>query len=64
MGIDMTAGVTAARGESRSAGVEVLKKSLDIEAQNALLLLESIAQAVTPAAHLPPNLGQNINTTA
>jgi hypothetical protein len=43
----------------------VLKKAIDIQAQSALALIESIPQPqpVNPA-NLPPNLGQNINTTA
>ncbi len=43
----------------------VLKKAIDIQAQSALALIESIAQPQTVnPANLPPNLGQNINTTA
>lgn len=50
---------------SVAAGTLVLKKAMDTQAQTALILINSIAQTPTPnAANLPPNLGQNINTTA
>ena len=50
---------------SVTAGTSVLKKVIDMQAQTALILIDSISQtpAVSPA-NLPPNLGQNINTTA
>lgn len=48
-----------------SAGTSILKKALDAQSQAAMILIESIAQTPTvSAANLPPNLGQNINTTA
>jgi hypothetical protein len=48
-----------------AAGTSVLKKALDTQAQMALILIDSIAQTPTvKAANLPPNLGQNVNTTA
>jgi hypothetical protein len=48
-----------------AVGTLVLKKAIDIQAQTAMILIDSIAktQTVNPA-NLPPNLGQNINTTA
>ena len=50
---------------SVAAGTSVLKKAIDTQAQTAMILIESIAQTpVVNAANLPPNLGQNINTTA
>jgi len=64
MDVNMTASATTAHGAGNSAGVAVLKKALDIEAQNALLLIEAISQTATPASNLPPNLGRNINTSA
>ncbi|MGL4996835.1 YjfB family protein [Deefgea tanakiae] len=39
----------------------MLRKSLDIQAQGALSLLQAIPQ---PAPVNPPNLGQNIDTRA
>ncbi len=44
-------------------GMTMLKKSIDIEAQGAMALINAIPQPQS-AAHLPSNLGQNINTTA
>ncbi|CAN5437308.1 hypothetical protein BH10PSE17_BH10PSE17_32020 [soil metagenome] len=44
-------------------GTTVLKKAMDINAAAAAQLIASIP-APPPAANLPPNLGQNINTTA
>jgi hypothetical protein len=43
-------------------GVSVLRKAIDIEAQSAMALINAIPQP--QSANLPPNLGQNINTTA
>jgi len=50
---------------SVTAGTSVLKKAIDMQAQTAMILIDSIpqTQAVSPS-NLPPNLGQNINTTA
>jgi hypothetical protein len=50
---------------SVTAGTSVLKKAIDTQAQTALILIDSISQTPTVnPANLPPNLGQNINTTA
>lgn len=44
----------------QAIGVAVLKKALDTQASGALALIGAI-----PAPQsLPPNLGQNVNTTA
>jgi hypothetical protein len=64
MDVNMTASSTMVPGSSASVGIAMLKKALDVEAQSAMILIESMAQPLTPAASLPPNLGQNINTTA
>ena len=64
MDVNMTASSTMVQGSSVSVGITMLKKALDVEAQSAMILIESMAQPLTPAANLPPNLGQNINTTA
>ena len=59
--------VNPASGLSTSVavGTSVLKKALDAQAQTAMILIDSIAQTQTVnPANLPPNLGQNINTTA
>jgi hypothetical protein len=48
-----------------AVGTSVLKKALDIQAQTAMILIDSIARTpVVNPSNLPPNLGQNINTTA
>lgn len=47
----------------QEVSTSVLKKALDIQASAAAQLIASLPQT-TPAANLPANLGQNINTTA
>ena len=56
---------SSVQATSVAAGTLVLKKAIDMQAQMALILIDSISQTqpVNPA-NLPPNLGQNINTTA
>ena len=44
----------------QEVGVAVLKKALDIQASSAMALIDALPP-VTPS--LPPNLGQNVNTT-
>ncbi len=44
-------------------GVAVLKKSIDAASNSVLELLQAVPSPA-PAANLPSNLGQNINTTA
>lgn len=54
-----------AQSTSVTAGTSVLKKAIDMQAQTALVLIDSIPQTqAVNQANLPPNLGQNINTTA
>ena len=48
---------------SDAIGIAVLKKAMDAETQTAQALINAIPQPVS-SANLPPNLGQNINTTA
>lgn len=47
----------------QAAGTAVLKKALDIGAENAMALINAIPDN-TAAQNLPSHLGQNINTTA
>lgn len=47
-----------------AANIAVLKKAMEIEAQNALQLINGISAPEKTSANLPPNLGQNVNTTA
>lgn len=44
-------------------GTSVLKKAMDAEKQSAQALIDSATKTVS-SANLPPNLGQNVNTTA
>ena len=56
---------SAPLASSVTAGTSVLKKAIDMQAQTALILIDSIPQTQTVnPANLPSNLGQNINTTA
>jgi hypothetical protein len=46
-------------------GTAVLKLAMDTKAQAALALIQAIPQPpAQSSANLPPNLGQNIDTTA
>lgn len=62
MDVNMNTSAAAALSAGSAAGISVLKKALDIEAQNALQLINAISQP--QQVSLPPNLGNNINTTA
>lgn len=55
--------VMAATQTNQDVGMAVLKKSMDIASNSASELLAAIP-APPPAANLPGNLGQNINTAA
>ncbi len=48
-----------------AVGTQVLKKALEIQTQNAKILIDSLPQpAQSTSANLPQHLGQNVNTTA
>ncbi len=47
----------------QASGTTVLKKALDISADNAATLIEALPD-ITPAQNLPSHIGKNINTTA
>lgn len=64
MEIDATSSTVQAQSMSARVGVTLLKKALDIEAQSALALIAAIPRPAPTPSRLPPNLGQNINTTA
>lgn len=55
--------LSASMTQDDIVGMTMLKKSIDIEAQGAMALINAIPQPQR-AANLPPNLGQHINTTA
>lgn len=66
MDVTGIASITTAMSEAyiqQASGTAVLKKALDISAENAIALIEAIPDN-TPAQNLPSHLGQNINTTA
>ena len=44
-----------------AVAIAVLRKSLDIQAQNAMQLLQALPQ---PTTNSPPNLGSSVNTFA
>ncbi|HEY7986782.1 MAG TPA: YjfB family protein [Methylophilaceae bacterium] len=50
----------ASSGLAQAVGISVLKKATDIQANDALALV----QAVPPVQSLPPHLGNNIDVTA
>ena len=64
MNINMNTSAALAQNTNDAVGMTVFKKALDIEAQSAMQLINAIPQPPQSAANLPPNLGQNINTTA
>jgi len=49
-------------GVSQRVGIAVLNKALDIQATNALALIQALPQPAR--VNLPAHLGQNIDTTA
>ncbi len=49
---------------SQSAQISMLKKAIDMQSQGALMLIASLPGNNAPSQALPPNVGQNINTTA
>lgn len=62
-GIASLATSLSANKTDQQVGIAVLKKAMDVESAGATALINAIPQ-VPSAANLPPNLGQNINTTA
>jgi len=65
MNVNMNASASMNPNPGDVVGLTVLKKAIDVEAQAAMALINAIPQPSQPsAANLPPNLGQNINTTA
>ena len=63
MEISATSNSTAQASQAQiqeAAGFAVLKKAIDIEAQNALQLLQALPQV----ANNPPNLGNSVDVRA
>jgi len=64
MDVNMSTSTALAQSTtSTEVGMAVLKKSIDIEAQGSMALINAIPQPQS-SANLPPHLGQNINVTA
>ena len=63
MTVNMTSNAALLQNTSDLIGLTMSKKANDIQAQSMMTLINSIPQPQS-AANLPPNLGQNINTTA
>lgn len=65
MNINMNTSASLAQNTSDVIGLTMLKKAINIEAQNAMALINAIPQPPQQgAANLSPYLGQNINTIA
>lgn len=65
MDVSMNSSAALAQSTSGDVGTAVLKMAINIEGQGAVALINAIPQPPQQsAANLPPNLGQNINTTA
>jgi len=71
-GISANSAVSAALAQQKAslqseAQVSMLKKAIDIQAEGALALINSVPQVQSTQLStqgLPDNLGKNINTTA
>lgn len=65
MNINMNASVALSQSSNDAISMTVLKKSIDVEAQAAMALINAIPQSPQQTAtNLPSHLGRNINTTA
>ena len=62
MDVSMNTSTALAQSASNEVGMAVLKKSMEVEAQGAIALINAIPQP--PSVNLPPNLGRHINVTA
>jgi hypothetical protein len=61
----MNSSTALAQNTSTDVQLAVLKKSIDMEAQGAITLINSLPQLPQQSsANLPPNLGQNVNVIA
>lgn len=65
MDTSMNTSSALAQTSSDAIGMTLLRKAIDVEGRAAMQLINAIPQPSQPnSANLPPNLGQNINTTA
>lgn len=64
MDISSVGSISSAASQAQvgdAVSIVVLKKAIDLQAQGALQLIESLPQ---PATNSPPNLGQGVDTFA
>ncbi len=65
MDVSMNTSAALAQNTGYMAGLTVLNTAINVEAQSAIVLVNSIAQQSSQSVvNLPPNLGQNIDITA
>lgn len=66
MNVNMNTSASLAQYAGAAAGLTMLKKAMDIQAESALTLINAVQppSQQQSASNLPPHLGQNINTTA
>lgn len=66
MDMSVSSALSSKVGQSTgdTAGLAVLRKTIEIQAQSALALVNAVSQQTQNASNLPSNLGQNVNTTA
>lgn len=65
MNVNMNTSSPLVQSAGAAAGMSVLKKAMDIQAQSAPTLINAIQPPQQQSAvNLPPRLEQNINTTA
>ncbi|MDP2804797.1 MAG: YjfB family protein [Gallionellaceae bacterium] len=65
MDINMKNSSALIQNSGDAVGMTVLKKSIDLEAQSALSLINAVPPVPQAGSvNFPPNLGQKINTTA
>jgi len=62
-GIASAAATLSEASVQQAAGTAMLKKAIDINAENAMALINAIPDN-TAAQNLPSHLGQHVNTTA
>ena len=62
-GIASAATTLSEASVQQAAGTAMLKKAIDINAENAMALINAIPDS-TATQNLPSHLGQHVNTTA
>lgn len=63
--MNVSGALASATGQTGDAvALSVLRKSMEVEAENARALIEAIPSPAQNSTNLPAHLGQNVNTTA